>query len=247
MAKEKNKRIVVDIGGMSCVTCEQTIKKRLTKLKGVTHVTVNFAAEKAIVDHNPDVVDQETIEATIAEVGYRVVHANIALKIGGMTCATCAQTIEKTLNRTEGIYKAGVNFALESATVEYNPEQISLERIKKVIRDVGYDVIESEEGVEDAEKKEREKEIHNLKLLMVVSLAFSIPTLVFTWFQVLPILPSKVWLFLLATPVQFGVGWTFYVGAYKGLKNRSANMDTLTQRRSLLRHGDANYFFHFSG
>jgi Cu+-exporting ATPase len=227
MDKKKNKRLVLDIGGMSCVTCAQTLEKRLAKLKGVTQVTVNFAAEKAIIDYNPDTVNQKTIEATIAEVGYRVVHTNISLKIGGMTCATCAQTIEKALNRTTGVYKAGVNFALETATVEYNPEQISLEGIKKVVRDVGYDVIEPEEGVEDAEKKEREKDIRNLKILMVVSLTFSIPTLVFTWFKVLPILPSKLWLFLLATPVQFGVGWTFYVGAYKGLKNKSANMDTL--------------------
>jgi Cu+-exporting ATPase len=212
---------------MSCVTCAQTIEKRLAKLKGVTHVTVNFAAEKAIIDCDPDIIDQKTIEVSIAEVGYKVVHANISLKIGGMSCVTCAQTIEKALNETTGIYHAGVNFAIEAATVEYNPEQISLERIKKVIRDVGYDVIEPKEGVEDSEKKEREKEIRNLKILMVVSLAFSIPTLIFTWFKVLPILPSKVWLFLLATPVQFGVGWTFYVGAYKGLKNKSANMDTL--------------------
>ncbi len=227
MAKEKSERLVLDIGGMSCVTCAQTIEKRLSKLKGVTQATVNFAAEKAIIDYNPDIVNQKTIEAAIAEVGYRVVHASISLKIGGMSCVTCAQTIEKALNGTEGIYKAGVNFALEAATVEYNPEQISLEGIKKVIRDVGYDVIEPREGVEDAEKKERERDIRNLKYLMVTSLALSIPTLFFTWFKILPILPNKVWLFLLATPVQFGVGWTFYVGAYKGLKNKSANMDTL--------------------
>jgi Cu+-exporting ATPase len=227
MVKEKNKRVVLDIGGMSCVTCSQLIEKQLSKLKGVTKVTVNFAAEKAVVDYNPSMVDQKTIEATISEVGYRVIHANIALKIGGMSCVTCAQTIEKALNATMGIYKAGVNFALETATVEYNPEQISLEGIKKVVRDVGYNLIEPKEGIEDSEKKERNKEIRNLKILMVVSLMFSIPTLIFTWFKVLPILPSKIWLFLFATPVQFGVGWTFYVGAYKGLKNKSANMDTL--------------------
>jgi len=150
MVKEKRKRIVLDIGGMSCVTCAQTIEKRLPKLKGIIYATINFAAEKAIIDYDPDVVDQKAIEDAIVEVGYRVIHQTISLKITGMTCATCTQTIEKALNKKEGIYRANVNLALETATVEYNPAQISLEGIKKVIRDVGYDVIEPEEGVEDA-------------------------------------------------------------------------------------------------
>jgi len=225
--QNRSRRVVLDIGGMSCATCAQTIEDALNKMKGVQKASVNFAAEKAVVEYDPDVVTQKNIEDTIFGLGYKVVHETVILNIGGMSCATCAQTIEKALNEAEGVSKASVNLASEKATVEYNPEQISLAELKKIVRDVGYEVIEGKEGVEDRERQEREKHIRNLKILLAVSLALSVPTLIFTWVKVLPILPNNVWLFLFATPVQLVVGWTFYKGAYKGLRNRKANMDTL--------------------
>ena len=235
MVKEKKKRIVLDIGGMSCVTCAQTIEKRLPKLKGIIYATINFAAEKAIIDYDPDLVDQKAIEDAIAEVGYRVIHQTISLKITGMTCATCAQTIEKALNKKEGIYRANVNLALETANVEYNPAQISLEGIKKVIRDVGYGVIEPEEGVEDAEQRERDREIRSLKIRLAFSAAVTIPVVIYSNWRFLPfILPTlpidnfiPLLLFVLATPVHFIVGHNFFVGAYKALRNKNPNMDVL--------------------
>jgi len=233
MVKENKKRIVLDIGGMSCVTCAQTIEKRLPKLKGVIYATINFAAEKAIIDYDPDVVDQKAIEDAISEVGYRVIHQNVTLKISGMHCAVCAQTIEKALNQKEGVYKAVVNFALETVNVEYNPAQISLERIKKVIRDVGYDVIEPEGGVEDAEQKERNREIRTLKIKLAFSAIIAVIVEFFSnWkmlsFSVPPIdAYIPLILFFFATPVQFIVGRDFFVGAYKALKNRNPNMDVL--------------------
>jgi Cu+-exporting ATPase len=233
MSEEKKKRIVLDIGGMHCVTCAQTIEKRLPKLKGVIYATINFAAEKAIIDYDPNLVDQKTIEDAISEVGYRVIHQSVTLKISGMHCAVCAQTIEKALNQKEGVYKAVVNFALETATVEYNPEQISLEGIKKVIRDVGYDVIEPEGGVEDAEQRERNREIRTLKIKLAFSAIIAVIVEFFSNWKMLsfsfpPIDASiPLILFFFATPVQFIVGRDFFVGAYKALRNRNPNMDVL--------------------
>jgi Cu+-exporting ATPase len=230
MTQEKTKKIVLNIGGMTCVNCARAIEKRLSKLNGVAQATVTFAAEKAIINYDPAVVDQKAIEDAIVEVGYQVIHEKIVLQIGGMSCINCAKSIEKALNKREGVYNAIINFAAEKLTVEYNPEQISVAGIKKTVQDVGYQVIEPEKtakSAEDAESKARRRHIQHLKYLLATSVALSIPTVIFTWFPVLPVLPNNVWLFLLATPVQFVVGWTFYVGAYKGLKNRSANMDTL--------------------
>jgi len=233
MVKENRKRIVLDIGGMSCVTCAQTIEKRLPKLKGIIYATINFAAEKAIIDYDPNVVDQKAIEDAIVEVGYRVIHQTISLKITGMTCATCVQTIEKALNKKEGIYRANVNLALETATIEYNPAQISLEGIKKVIRNVGYDVIEPEEGVEDAEKKERDREIRSLKIKLAFSAIIAVIVEFFSNWKMLSLsfppidIHIPLIIFFFATPVQFIVGRDFFVGAYKALKNRNPNMDVL--------------------
>jgi len=233
MAKEEKKRIVLDIGGMHCATCVQTIEKRLPKLNGVIYATINLAAEKAIIDYDPKLVDQKAIEDAISDVGYTVIHQNVTLKLSGMHCAVCAQTIEKALNQKEGVYKAVVNFALETATVEYNPAQVSLEGIKKVIRDVGYDVIEPEGGVEDAEQKERDSSIRSLKIKLASSAIIAVIAEFFSNWNMLslsypPIDPYiSIIIFFLATPVQFIVGRNFYVGAYKALKNRNPNMDVL--------------------
>jgi len=230
MAQEKTKKIVLNIGGMTCVNCAHAIEKRLSKLNGVTQATVNLAAEKAIIDYDPAVVNQKAIEDAITGVGYQVIHEKIMLQIGGMSCINCAKSIEKALGKREGVYSAVINFAAEKLTVEYNPEQISVAGIKKTVQDVGYQVIEPEKtavSAGDAESKARSRHIQRLKYLLAASVALSIPTVIFTWFPILPVLPNNVWLFLLATPVQFIVGWTFYVGAYKGLRNRITNMDTL--------------------
>jgi len=223
----ENKKITLNIGGMSCINCSLTIEKALSKLNGVIHATVNFAAEKAIIEYNPDIVDQKTIENTITEAGYRVIHEKIMLQIGGMDCVNCAQSIEKALNCKEGVYYATVNFATEKVTVEYNSEQLSLAGIKKIIQDVGYQVIEPEKTVQDAEGKERQRHIQRLKILLAASVALTIPIILLMLFPVLPMQQNNILMFILATPVQFIVGWTFYVGAYKGLRNKTANMDTL--------------------
>jgi Cu+-exporting ATPase len=230
MTQEKTKKIALNIGGMTCINCARAIEKRLNRLNGVTQATVNLAAEKAIIDYDPAVVDQKAIEDAIVAVGYQVIHEKIVLQIGGMSCINCAKSIEKALSKREGVYNAAINFATEKLTVEYNPEQISVAGIKKTVQDVGYQVVEPEKtalGVEDAESKARSRNIQRLKYLLAASVALSVPAVFFTWFPVLPVLPNNVWLFLFATPVQFVVGWTFYVGAYKGLRNKSANMDTL--------------------
>jgi Cu+-exporting ATPase len=211
---------------MTCINCANTIEKALSKLNGVTQATVNLAAEKAIIDYNPDTVDQKTIEQTITTAGYKVIHEKINLQVGGMTCVNCAKTIEKALNSREGVYNATVVFAAEKVAVEYNPDQISLPAIKKVIQDVGYTVIEPkpQEGAED---KARKRHIQRLKLLLTASIGLTIPIIALMWLSPLPMEQTNILMFLLATPVQFVVGWTFYVGTYKGLKNKTANMDTL--------------------
>jgi Cu+-exporting ATPase len=230
MSQEKTKKIVLNIGGMTCVNCARAIEKRLSKLNGVINATVILAAEKGIIEYDPAVVDQKAIEDAITEVGYQVIHEKITLQIGGMDCITCAKTIENTLSYYEGVYKASLNFATEKLMVEYNPQQISVASIKKIIKDVGYQVVEPEKtaaGTEDAESKARSQHIRRLKYLLATSIALSVPTVLFMWFPILPMPENNFLQFLLATPVQFVVGWTFYVGAYKGLRNKTANMDTL--------------------
>jgi len=226
---EKTKKIVLNISGMTCINCSHTIEKALLKLNGVTQATVNLAAEKALIDYNPDVIDQHVIEDAVTAAGYKVIHDKVVLQVTGMSCVNCAKSIEKGLLNREGVYTAVVNFAAERVTVEYNTEQISLAAIKKTIKDTGYNVIEDkqEKSAENTEDKERKRHVRRLKILLAASVIITIPIMAIMWLSPLPMEQNNLIMFLLATPVQFIVGWTFYLGTYKGIRNKTVNMDTL--------------------
>ncbi|HEU4964187.1 MAG TPA: heavy metal translocating P-type ATPase [Bacilli bacterium] len=156
------------------------------------------------------------------------------LQIGGMTCAACANRIEKGLNRMEGVSKATVNFALETAHVEYAPGDLTLSDLVQKVEKLGYKASaksEEADGMED----HRAKEISRQKSKFLLSAILSLPLLwtMVTHFAFLSFIPTpdlfmNPWFqLLLATPVQFWIGGPFYVGAYKALRNKSANMDVL--------------------
>ncbi|MDH5716625.1 MAG: heavy metal translocating P-type ATPase [Spirochaetia bacterium] len=155
------------------------------------------------------------------------------IEIIGMTCANCAARIEKGLNKTEGIKKATVNFAIESAHIEYDKKKIKPEDIKEKIIKLGYDSVFKNDK-RNAEKL-REKEIQHTKEFFLISLVLSLPllTTMFSHFSFTSFVPvPKIFLngyfqLLLAAPVQFIIGSRFYIGSFKALKNKSANMDVL--------------------
>ncbi|MBU2497164.1 MAG: heavy metal translocating P-type ATPase [Nanoarchaeota archaeon] len=158
----------------------------------------------------------------------------ITIPILGMHCASCAQKIESTLKKLNGIIKANVNFATERATVEFDETINNKNEINNVIEQLGYRVIKESyheaEKIVDKEKQQREKEIRTLKSLFILALLLSIPIFLiampFEWLNI-EIPYKNIILLLLTTPVQFVVGYRFYRGAFLALKSKTANMDTL--------------------
>ncbi|MEE9192149.1 MAG: copper-translocating P-type ATPase, partial [Candidatus Aerophobetes bacterium] len=140
-----SEKVDLPIKGMSCVSCAQTIEKNLKKKKGVHSANVNFTLEKAYVEFDPNIISNKDLTEAVREVGYDVIRKSerLTLKIGGMTCASCAQTIEKNLNKKKGVMKAAVNFASQTAAVSYDPALVEVEDVEKVIEDTGYEVIKS--------------------------------------------------------------------------------------------------------
>ncbi len=132
MAREK---VYLPIKGMTCTACAQSIEKNLKKKKGVHSANVNFASEKAYVQFDPKMVTNKDLVEAVREAGYDVAlkSKKLSLKIGGMSRASCAQEIEKALQKTEGIQEAHVNLATEKAAIPYDPIQITREKINKVI------------------------------------------------------------------------------------------------------------------
>ncbi len=213
---------------MTCASCATTIEKGLSKLNGVSEANVNFGTEKATIVYDSDTVRVEKFVDTIKDVGYQADVEKVILPIEGMTCASCAATIEKAL-KLDGVARADVNLATEKATVEYFPSQISLGQIKKAIEGAGYKVLEMAEEVapEDREREARRKEVKTLKTKFAIGATLAILLLLGSFRLGPAFLSSHVALLIIASPVQFGVGWQFYRGFWGALKHKSADMNTL--------------------
>jgi len=232
-AETKTKKIDLPILGMSCASCASTIQKSLSGLKGVDQANVNFATSKATVLYQPQLVKSEDLISSVRKSGYNVGTASVEIPIRGMECASCVQKIERELLRLRGVTKATVNRATEKAKVEYIPSETDLAEIKKIIEQTGYKVLDipPEEELEDSERIVREKEYKKLKrkffaglILGIIIFLGSVPHL-FPWTP--DILNNFFVLWILATPVQFWIGWQFYKGAWGAFTHRNADMNTL--------------------
>ena len=228
------KEVHLPISGMTCAACSSRIEKGLNKLDGVQEASVNLALEKAAIKYNPEVTSVEAFEKKIEDLGYAVVLGKTEFELLGMTCAACSGRIEKGLNKLPGVKQAVVNLALETGTVEYNPEQVSVQEMIKKVENLGYQAKVKTDKDQEIEGY-REKEIEKQKGKFVFSLILSIPLFwsmvghfEFTSFIYVPDMFMNPWVQLaLAAPVQFFIGKQFYIGAYKALRNKSANMDVL--------------------
>lgn len=231
----KTAEATVPISGMTCAACALRIEKGLQKLDGVETAYVNLALEKSTVVFDPAKTSLDDIRSKIEALGYGVAADKVELNITGMTCAACSTRIEKGLNKMPGVLKANVNLAMETATIEYDSAQVGVGDLVRQVEKLGYQAARKEEGKEEEQVDRRMAEIRRQTQKFWISLIFSLPLLwsmvshfSFTSFIWLPDFLMNPWVQLaLATPVQFIIGAQFYVGAYKALRNKSANMDVL--------------------
>lgn len=144
-----------------------------------------------------------------------------------MSCAACAARVDKTLNKQPGVLSATVNYAAATATVEYDTSLCSPEALKTAIQKAGYDLIVDiqPQEPEEAEHTHTEK-LHHQKVRTIWAILLSLPiALIGMFFMDIPYANYIMW--ILSTPVVFWLGRDFYINAWKQLKHRSANMDTL--------------------
>ena len=226
----ETKHISVGVTGMTCSACSSRVEKVLNKMQGVD-AKVNLMTEVATVDYDPAFTSVEAISDRIEKLGYGVKKEKAEFDILGMTCATCSNRIETMLNKQEGISLATVNFATETASLDFNPSIIDEQEIIHKIKDFGYDAKEKSQH-DDVKDSYTEQSLKKMKVKLVISVILSIPLLLTMLDHLLGItLPSifmNPWFQMaLATPIQFLIGWQFYEGAYKSLRSKSANMDVL--------------------
>ena len=239
---ESIQHLDLPLSGMTCAACAARIEKVLNRLPGVA-ASVNFASEHARIKMSSSETTPQQIVATVEKAGFGVPLQTLELGIEGMTCAACATRIEKVLNRLPGV-EAAVNLASERARVRYQPGVVDAAQLVAAIDRAGF-IGRLADDRSREEEKARKLAIYRAELRRFwIAAVLTLPLLaqMVTMFggdasQHQDVLPRWLQL-LLATPVQFWIGWRFYDGGWKSLRGGGANMDVLVALGT-----SAAYFF----
>ena len=239
------KQLTLPITGMTCANCVATVERNLKKLDGVELAVVNLSSERATVDYDASKLGLTDFIARVNRAGYGIATGEADLIIKRLADDNDARRLEKALANLDGVLEAQVTFTTEKARVKYVPTIITQAELRRAVSSAGFEAVELGGEAEDAEAKAREHEINEQWRLLVIGLIFTVPLFLLSMSKDFSLLPDFVyaktsmsgmrdaqpwfgWLMLvLAIPVQFYVGWQYYVGAFKAIRNKSANMDVL--------------------
>lgn len=230
----ESKHVVLPITGMTCANCVASVERNIKKEKGINTAIVNLSSERATVDYDPTLVKLPMILQRVERAGYGVATGEADLYIQGMSDDNDARRLEKALSALEGVLNSNVIYSAERAKVTYIPTIISQQDLRKIVKQAGFQAVETGDSAVDAEAQAREAEINYQKKMLIIGLIFTIPLFILSMGMDLGLIKvdmHSTWpkwvMFTLATPVQFYVGRQYYIGAYKSLRNGSANMDVL--------------------
>ena len=218
------------------------LRERLRAVAGVRDASINATSKLARVDYDPATTTVKTIVDTIRGTGYTVGMATAELGIEGMYCASCVTRIEQALEQTPGVLTATVSIATEQARVEYIPGSVDLAGLGRAIEASGYRVRAATAPTEpalDREEQDRQREYRGLMRKWWFGAAVAAPTMILSYPWLIPVLRDLlprgsdqlrlVWgvIGLFSLAVLAYSGSQFFVGAWQGLRHRSANMHTL--------------------
>lgn len=241
----ETKQLTLPITGMTCANCVATVERNLKKLDGVDNAVVNLSSERATVDFDASKLGLGDFIARVNRAGYGVATGEADLVIKRLSDDNDARRLEKALTKLDGVLEAQVTFTTEKARVKYVPTIISQAELRRAVSAAGFEAMELGGAAEDAEAMAREHEINEQRRLLIIGLIFTVPLFVLSMSKDFGLLPdffytgttmegmrdAQPWfgwlMLLLALPVQFYVGWQYYVGAFKAIRNKSANMDVL--------------------
>lgn len=229
MAEPEKKKAELKIAGMHCATCAVNIEESLSNIKDVTKASVNFGTDTAHVEYDPAKVSIHEIEKAVKNAGYDVVNQEVTIKVGGMMCATCVETIEAALRELPGVVAVTVNLGTEKAYVTYNPSVSGIPDMKKAIEDAGYQFVGiSGEVSEEAEKKALDADLHDKFVRFTVGFAVSIPLMIAMYVPLPVSMQDLAYIMLvIATPVFAFVAYPIFRAAWISLSHRMLSMDVM--------------------
>jgi Cu+-exporting ATPase len=233
---------VYNIEGMTCASCAQTVEKVVSKVPSVEEASVNLATEKLTVSFDENIANEEAVIKAVDDAGYQVVMPgeHMQYDIDGMTCASCSQTIEKVINKLDGVQSASVNLATEKMVVDFNPSELSSNDIMEAVKNSGYSAKESlsQEAQADLDKEKKEKHIKKMWSRFWQSAVLTVPLLYIAMGEMvgLPIpemihpmvYPERFALLQLALTIPvLIIGRPFFIVGFRALFKGHPNMDSL--------------------
>ncbi|ERJ12019.1 heavy metal translocating P-type ATPase [Haloplasma contractile] len=235
----------LNVTGMTCAACVRAVERSVNDIDGIANANVNFATEKLTVEYDENQVDLDEIIQSVRKAGYDAEEEasdtirEIIFPIVGMTCSSCANSLDGTLNNMDGVIDASVNFATEKAIVKYDTSKTNTSEIKSMIKRAGYEALDIESGsATDHEKDRRQKEMKTIWYKFIVAAIFTAPLFYISMGHMvnLPIpefinphhnpLEFALAQFLLTIPVMIA-GYKFYTIGFSKLVKREPNMDSL--------------------
>ncbi len=258
----KTEKITLEIGGMTCASCVNTITRYITGQDGIKKINVNLLAEKAEIEYNPELLKVEDLTELVEDVGFtaeykeEIPNGYIDLNISGMTCGSCTQTITKYVSSLDGVADVAVNLSTEKARIVYNPKEIGVRDLIEGVEDVGFGASVSKNKV-DIDQLGRKDEIREWKKKLIFSSILTLPFVLMMIFMYIPkeithqipelytihyymtydFIPGfsydELFSFIFVTPIMIYVGKDFYIKAYKSVKHGAATMDVLVSLSTL--------------
>lgn len=218
---------------MHCAACAQTVEKALKGVGGVNSASVNFAAGKALVEYDEDKVAVDDLITAVENAGYGVDTGlkQASFPVKGMSCATCAKTIEGVLGHMEGVAEATLNFAAEKALVKYDPDKVSVRDMIDEVASIGYTLLDPDISaeVEAAELKEMNRSRKRMILAWQLNIVQMLIMFLHPVFHLRAAvdLAARLLMLILAALVITVPGFRTIKSAIGSIRRLSANMDLL--------------------
>ncbi len=232
------------VQGMTCANCSGRVERALLRQAGVESATVNLAGEVATVRF--DRADVPALLDAVRTAGYEPVEQTADIPVGGMTCANCAQRVERALAGLPGVLEASVNLATERARVRFLPATTTTGRLRQAVRDAGYEVPAE---TSDAAAAAGPDGLGSLRRDLALALALTLP-LLFVSMGPMIVPALGPWLdrllgqtgrgvaeLTLASPVLFWSGRRFLRHAARELRTLTPGMSSLVAIGSLAAYG----------
>ncbi|HII06756.1 MAG TPA: copper-translocating P-type ATPase [Methanotrichaceae archaeon] len=231
MAEGDQEKAELKISGMMCATCTSTVEDALKEVEGVAGARVNLGTETASVEYDSSKAKLADLERAVEEAGYGVVNERVALKIGGMMCASCVSAVGDAIKEVEGVLDVNVNLGAERAYVTYNPKVASVVEMRGAIEEAGYQYLgvvgeESEES-ERREREATERDLRDKRRRILVGFTVGAFLMILGKAPIAIPVPMPYLMLIISTPVFIYLSYPIFSAGYRALRHRSLTMDVM--------------------